>query len=196
MSAEMRRLTGKSLAVSFFASPGLYSLDVLLALLVPLLVLLHLSVVPYTKIEESFNIQASHDVLKFGLPSLWNSSEVLAKYDHVRYPELHPVPRTFVAPLALAGASWPFARLVQGVDRQILGGQACCCSELAAMAYIGSTSYPWHLQCLQYPGPSKRFIPVLRPLHCQLVHPVAGITVPHHLLRLANVAELYPLWPG
>ena len=97
--------------------------DVLIALLVPLLVLLHLSVAPYTKIEESFTIQATYDLLTYGLP-FRNASTVLAQYDHVKYPELHPVPRTFVAPLALAGAAWPFASLVEGIDRQILGQYA------------------------------------------------------------------------
>ena len=83
--------------------------------------LLHLSVAPYTKIEESFTIQATHDIWTFGVP-FWNTTQYLAaRYDHLQYPEFHPVPRTFVAPLALAGASWPFAWLVEGVDRQILG---------------------------------------------------------------------------
>ena len=93
----------------------------LLALLIPSLILLHLSVAPYTKIEESFTIQATYDILTFGVPFRGASEYLSAHYDHFRYPELHPVPRTFVAPLALAGASWPFAWLVDGVEKQILG---------------------------------------------------------------------------
>ena len=99
--------------------------DVLLALLIPVLILLYLSVAPYTKIEESFTIQATHDILHHDVLPSHDASSWHANFDHVRYPELHPVPRTFIAPLALAGASWPFAWLVESVDKQILGTVIC-----------------------------------------------------------------------
>ena len=81
--------------------------------------MLHLYVAPYTKVEESFNIQATHDIITYGIPFRNVNAYLEAHYDHLSFPG--SVPRTFLGPLALAGASWPFVWLVEGVDRQILG---------------------------------------------------------------------------
>ena len=96
-----------------------FLLDALLASLVPLLILFHLVLAPYSKVEESFNIQATHDVLAFGLPVRHVAGSLRARYDHLTFSG--PVPRTFVGPLAVAGVSWPVVHLVEGVNRQILG---------------------------------------------------------------------------
>ena len=93
--------------------------DASIALLIPLLVLLHLFLSPYSKVEESFNLQATHDILAHGIP-LKNAHDFFVRYyDHFSFPG--SVPRTLVGPLALAGASSPFSWLVNGSDRQILG---------------------------------------------------------------------------
>lgn len=61
----------------------------------------HVLLAPYTKVEESFNLHATHDVLMYGVrPS------VLPKYDHVTFPGA--VPRTFVGSILLAWISTPF----------------------------------------------------------------------------------------
>ncbi|KAL9119229.1 MAG: hypothetical protein Q9187_004218 [Circinaria calcarea] len=91
--------------------------DALIALLIPLLIILHLVLSPYTKVEESFNVQATHDILTAGIPLQNRSSRLQAEYDHLSFPG--SVPRTFVGPLALAGASWPFIWLIDGVERQV-----------------------------------------------------------------------------
>ncbi|EAW10714.1 dolichyl-P-Man:Man(7)GlcNAc(2)-PP-dolichol alpha-1,6-mannosyltransferase [Aspergillus clavatus NRRL 1] len=87
----------------------------LLLVAIPVLVDLHLFVAPYTKVEESFHIQAIHDILKYGIPTE-NISKVLAQYDHSEFPGA--VPRTFVGAVLLSGLSQPFIWLNENIDRQ------------------------------------------------------------------------------
>ncbi|MCJ1402594.1 dolichyl-P-Man:Man(7)GlcNAc(2)-PP-dolichol alpha-1,6-mannosyltransferase [Xylographa trunciseda] len=77
--------------------------DTSIALLIPILIVLHLYAAPYTKVEESFNIQATHDIITSGVPLKNANAYLKAHYDHLSFPG--SVPRTFVGPLALAGAS-------------------------------------------------------------------------------------------
>ena len=93
--------------------------DFPIATLIPLLILLHLYLSPYTKVEESFNLQAVHDILTYGLPREEFVDRLQAQYDHFSFPGA--VPRTFVGALALAGVARPFIWLSQSLDRQILG---------------------------------------------------------------------------
>ncbi|RDX56977.1 hypothetical protein OH76DRAFT_1459704 [Lentinus brumalis] len=58
----------------------------------------YVSLAPYTKVEESFNLHATHDVLMYGV-----GREDLHKYDHFTFPGA--VPRTFVGSIALAWAT-------------------------------------------------------------------------------------------
>ena len=79
--------------------------------------LIHLRTCPYSKVEESFQIQATHDIYYYGIPLPISSStfynndddngsgsdsdnDYSKYYDHLQYPGV--VPRTFVGPTVLA----------------------------------------------------------------------------------------------
>ncbi|XP_073150158.1 dol-P-Man:Man(7)GlcNAc(2)-PP-Dol alpha-1,6-mannosyltransferase isoform X2 [Henckelia pumila] len=72
----------------------LYGYDLLLGLIAAF----YLFMAPYTKVEESFNIQAMHDILYH-----WHRIE---KYDHLEFPGV--VPRTFVGALLVSILASPF----------------------------------------------------------------------------------------
>jgi len=85
------------------------------------LVLLHLTVSPYTKVEESFNIQATHDILTYGVPTTTDGLQLKAQYDHMTFPGA--VPRTFLGSLVLAAAANPWVQYghLNGEQQQLLG---------------------------------------------------------------------------
>ncbi|KAL6950137.1 hypothetical protein ACO0QE_000813 [Hanseniaspora vineae] len=60
----------------------------------------YLLVAPYTKVEESFILQAVHDIVNYGVFDL-------SKYDHNTFPGA--VPRTFISPLILAAFVKPLS---------------------------------------------------------------------------------------
>ncbi|KAL5486268.1 ECM39 [Sanghuangporus weigelae] len=66
----------------------------------------HVVLTPYTKVEESFNLHATHDVLMYGL-----DAPNIAKYDHFVFPGA--VPRSFLGSIILAWCSLPVIRLLQ-----------------------------------------------------------------------------------
>ena len=94
--------------------------EVLFYLLIPAFILIHLFASPYTKVEESFNIQAIHDILIHGIPTENAAQFFTSNYDHVSFPG--SVPRTFTGALVLSGLSRPWTGFFRsGAGLQMLG---------------------------------------------------------------------------
>jgi alpha-1,6-mannosyltransferase len=88
--------------------------------LLPLTILVHLYLAPYTKVEESFNIQAIHDTLVHGIPTRNAAAFFKSHYDHFTFPG--PVPRTFVGAVVMSGLTRPLQIILnilspEGVDK-------------------------------------------------------------------------------
>jgi alpha-1,6-mannosyltransferase len=98
--------------------------DLALNSLLFLVPLFHLLLSPSTKVEESFNLQATHDLLTYGVPLTSSVSLLTSTYDHFTFPGA--VPRTFAGAVILSGFSQPIVALVgpenaQYVVRAVLG---------------------------------------------------------------------------
>ncbi|TID17478.1 glycosyltransferase family 22 protein [Venturia nashicola] len=84
-------------------------------------ILLHLTLAPFTKVEESFNIQATHDIITSGVSFANRTGFLKTSYDHVEFPG--SVPRTFVGALFLSGIAKVLqfvADVKDGEDSQFL----------------------------------------------------------------------------
>lgn len=88
----------------------------------------HLWVSPYTKVEESFNIQAIHDLVTYG-PS---HEAVVSAYDHVHFPGA--VPRTFIGAVVVAIFTKAIVAVAQVVGFALSGFH----TQLVARGVIGA----------------------------------------------------------
>ena len=95
--------------------------------------ILHLYLCPFTKVEESFNMQATHDLLyhRHNIP----------RYDHNEFPGV--VPRSFFGALLNSLAAAPFAAVFELLYAPRIIGQAIVRGTLAVM-------FVWTLACFRF----------------------------------------------
>lgn len=67
-------------------------------------IVFHLVISPYSKVEESFNIQAIHDIINYGVGNI-------DTYDHNEFPGV--VPRTFIGSLTVAAITTPIVKAAE-----------------------------------------------------------------------------------
>ncbi|KAK8050233.1 Alg9-like mannosyltransferase [Apiospora phragmitis] len=125
-------------------------LDALLSLTIPALVSLHLIIAPYTKVEESFNIQATHDVLVYGTPTSDVYDRLSARYDHFDFPGA--VPRTFIGPPFIYLAGFRHAQLIVRAVLGLSNAAALLVFRLKVEKAFGKPTARWYtlLQASQF----------------------------------------------
>ncbi|KAK9895497.1 glycosyltransferase family 22 protein [Cystobasidium minutum MCA 4210] len=79
--------------------------DRLCECLLILTALLHVLICPFSKVEETLNLHAIHDILTKGL-----SDKAISQYDHITF--TGPLPRSFIGALTVATATYPFKLLM------------------------------------------------------------------------------------
>ncbi|KAH7274504.1 hypothetical protein MRS44_001217 [Fusarium solani] len=107
------------------------ALDISLTGLLILAPLFHLLASPYTKVEESFNLQAVHDILIYGTPTQDVHQRLADSYDHFTFPGA--VPRTFLGAVLLAGLGQPIVALVGFQHAQLVVRGILAAANVAAL---------------------------------------------------------------
>jgi hypothetical protein len=154
------------------------------------LVLLHLCIAPYTKVEESFNIQAVHDILSYGIPTQNVVRRFKAQFDHMEFPGA--VPRTFLGALMLSGVAKPFVYLfrLSLQNQQYLGMPP----NQTTISYLithfeSSACHTRPVQCIRSTVLYQWRQGSIRQHHRALVYFVSSWPIPCLLLRFADSTQ-------
>ncbi|KAI7902184.1 Alg9-like mannosyltransferase family-domain-containing protein [Cokeromyces recurvatus] len=114
-----------------------------------ILMVIEIYLAPYTKVEESFNLQATHDII-----------HQVEHYDHLDFPGV--VPRTFLGACILSALSWPLIYLFPSIS--LLNQQILVRIVLAALVIISLGKFTSGVKAL---FGSRTAIWTLLLLHCQ-----------------------------
>lgn len=116
----------------------------------------HILLCPYTKVEESFNMQAVHDLLyhrtnisavRRHVSSLTMSHCARRQYDHHEFPGV--VPRTFAGAMVVASMAAPFAALAHALELPRITVQVVVRICLGLLTWLGLCKYALHLHALR-----------------------------------------------
>ncbi|CCH61944.1 hypothetical protein TBLA_0F04110 [Henningerozyma blattae CBS 6284] len=91
-------------------------------------IIFHQVQAPFTKVEESFSIQAIHDILKYGISDI-------SQYDHLQFPGV--VPRSFFGPLVIAFLTKPFVLISDWYRNYSINPYTSLDTQMLARSMIG-----------------------------------------------------------
>ena len=120
--------------------------------LVLAVIALYIALCPFTKVEESFNMQAMHDILAYGSD--------ISKYDHLSFPGV--VPRSFLGALFVSAVAFPveflFGLMISSSSKYY--SQLICRSILGLFSWTAFTSLK-HSVATMFSGRTAAFYGVL-----------------------------------
>lgn len=118
--------------------------------LVILISAVHLLYCPFTKVEESFNLQAVHDILYHGFN--------LSEYDHHEFPGV--VPRSFLGPIVVSTIASPLVASLNYLELNKVFAQYTARATLGLLVIITFKLYRDALQKIFGPDFTKWFVAI------------------------------------
>lgn len=157
---------------------------------------MHLYLAPYTKVEESFNIQAIHDTLIHGIPTRNAAAFFKSHYDHFTFPG--PVPRTFVGAVVMSGLTRPLQIVLnllspESIDKFTfqIAGKMFIPRILRVQYLIGSNSKrnTWATQCSSSRSVQACNRHGIRQCGRTMVYHTPSLSIPCHVLCISYSSQ-------